>query len=76
MKQIKIVGTGCPSCKKLYEYTEKAAKELGIEYKIEKVTDINEIIEMGIFITPAVVVDGVEKTSGVVPSVEAIKKLL
>ncbi len=48
MKKIQILGMGCPKCKKLAENAEAAAKELGIEFEIEKVTDINEIMKFDI----------------------------
>jgi small redox-active disulfide protein 2 len=57
MKEIKILGTGCPKCKKLAELAETAARELNIEYRLEKVTDINKIMEFGVMVTPALVVD-------------------
>ncbi len=47
MVKIQILGTGCPKCKKLTENTEKALRELGAEYEIIKVTDINEITKFG-----------------------------
>ena len=76
MKELKILGTGCPKCKKLTELTEQAAKELGIEYKIEKVTDINDIMEYGIMMTPGLVVDGKVKVAGKLPGIKEIKKML
>ena len=76
MKKIQILGTGCPKCKKLAENTETAAKDLGIEYEIQKVTDINEIMKFGVMVTPALVVDGQVKLAGKVPSVEEVKNLL
>ena len=79
MKKLQILGTGCEKCKKLTENTEKAAKELGIEYEIEKITDINEIMKFGVMMTPALAVDGKVKVAGVasnIPSPEAIKKLI
>ena len=76
MKTIKVVGTGCAKCKKLEENARAAADELGIEYELEKVTDINEFIEYGILTTPALVVDGEVKMSGRAPSVEEIKEIL
>ena len=76
MKKIQILGTGCPKCKKLAENAEAAAKELGIEYDIEKVTDINEMMKFGVMITPALVVDGQVKVVGKVPSPDEIKQLL
>jgi small redox-active disulfide protein 2 len=76
MKKIQILGTGCPKCKALTQNAEAAAKELGIEYQLEKVTDINEIMKFGIMMTPALVVDGQVKIVGKVPSPEQIKQLL
>ena len=71
-REIKILGTGCPKCIKLAELTEQAAIELGIEYELEKVTDINDIISYGVMLTPALVVDGDIKVAGSVPSIEQI----
>ena len=76
MKKIQILGTGCPKCKKLKENAEKAARELGIEYKIEKVSDINKIMEFGVMMTPALAIDGEVKVAGKVPSPDEIKKFL
>lgn len=75
MKKIQILGTGCPKCKKLAEAAEQAAKELGIEYELEKVTKISDIMKFGVMVTPALVVDGKVKVVGKVPAVEEIKKL-
>lgn len=76
MKKIQILGTGCSKCKKLAENTETAAKELGIEYQIEKVTDISEIMKFGVMLTPALAIDGQVKVSGKVPTVQNIKEML
>ena len=74
MKKIQILGTGCPKCNKLEELSRKAADELGIEYEVEKVKDINQIMEYGVMITPALVVDGEVKVAGKLPSSQDIKK--
>jgi small redox-active disulfide protein 2 len=76
MKKLQILGTGCPKCKKLAENAELAAKDLGIEYEVQKVSDINEIMQFGVMTTPALAVDGQVKVVGKVPSVEDVKKLL
>jgi len=76
MKKIQILGTGCAKCKKLTEHAEKAAQELGINYEIEKVTDIIQITSFGVMMTPGLVIDGKVKTTGKVTSVEEVKKLL
>ena len=74
--EIKILGTGCPKCKKLTEVTEIAAKELGLNYNLEKVTDLEKIMSYSVMSTPALVVDGVVKVTGRVPSHEDLKKML
>ena len=76
MKKLQILGTGCPKCKKLAEATEEAAKSLGIDYELEKVTEIQKIMGFGVMMTPALAVDGQVKVAGKVPSVEEIKKLI
>ena len=76
MKKIQILGTGCPKCKLLAANAEAAARELGIEYELIKVSDINEIIKFGVMSTPALVIDGQVKASGQVPSPGDIKKML
>ena len=73
---IQILGTGCPKCKKLAEVAEAAAKELGVDYQLEKVTEINRITAFGVMMTPALVVDGAVKLSGRVPDINELKKLL
>jgi small redox-active disulfide protein 2 len=76
MKKIQILGTGCPKCKKLAETAEAAAKELDLEFNLEKVTDINEMMKYGVMMTPALVVDGEVKVVGKVPSPDEIKQML
>ena len=76
MKKLQILGTGCSKCQKLTENTEAAAKELGLQYELEKVKDIAQIMAFGVMMTPALAVDGKVKVSGKVPSVEEIKRLL
>jgi small redox-active disulfide protein 2 len=76
VKRVQILGTGCAKCAKLAAATEQAAKTLGLEYQMEKVTDLQEIMCFGVMMTPALVVDGKVKTAGRVPSVEDLKKML
>ncbi len=76
MVKIEILGTGCPKCKALTQNAEAAAKELGIEYQIEKVTDINEIMKFGVMMTPGLAVDGQVKAVGKVCSSDEIKGML
>jgi len=76
MKKIEILGTGCPKCKKLEENARLAAKAIGLECEILKVTDINAIMQMGVMMTPALVVDGKVMVTGKAPSVDELKKLI
>ena len=76
MKKIQILGTGCAKCKKLAELAETAANELGIQYELEKVTELNDIMNFGVMVTPALAVDGDVKVAGKIPKVEDIKKML
>lgn len=74
--KIEILGTGCPKCKKLTELTNEVVKELGIQAEVVKVEKINEIMNYGVMMTPALVVDGAVKVVGKVPSKEEIKKII
>ncbi|MDA8123236.1 MAG: thioredoxin family protein [Deltaproteobacteria bacterium] len=76
MTTLQILGTGCPKCRKLAEATEEAAKTLGIDYTLEKVTDITAIMSFGVMMTPALAVDGEVKVSGKIPSADELRKIL
>ena len=76
MKKIQILGTGCAKCIKLAENAKKAAQDLDVEYELEKVNDINQIMNFGVMTTPALVVDGEVKSAGKVLSADDIKKVL
>ena len=73
---IKILGTGCPKCKQLEENAKKAVELGGIDATIEKVTELNKIMDYGVMMTPALVVDGVVKSAGKGLNPEEIKKFL
>lgn len=74
--KIQILGTGCPKCKILYANAKKAAEEIGIQCEIEKVEDIMKITDLGVMMTPALVMDGEVKSVGKVLSVPEIKDLI
>jgi small redox-active disulfide protein 2 len=74
--KIEIMGTGCPKCKTTEKIVRKAVEELGIKAEIVKVEDLQQIIDRGVMMTPAVFVDGEAKIVGHVPSADEIKKLL
>ncbi len=76
MKVLQVLGPGCPKCEKLARNVEAAARELGIEHRLEKITDITKILDFGVMVTPALVVDGEVKVAGKVPSPEEIKQML
>ncbi len=76
MVDFTILGSGCAKCVKLAENTEAAAKELGLDYSVGKITDRNQIIDAGVMMTPALMIDGKIKSSGKVLTAEQIKALL
>lgn len=76
MKKLQILGTGCAKCRLLGDRTEEAARELGLGYELEKVTELSEIIKFNVMMTPALVVDGTIKCSGRVPSLDELKAML
>jgi len=73
---IKVLGSGCAKCKKLHNNVETALKESGVEATLEKVEDINKIIDYGVMMTPALVIDEVVKSVGKVLSPKDIIKLI
>ncbi|MFW5985717.1 MAG: thioredoxin family protein [Halanaerobiaceae bacterium] len=73
MKKIEILGTGCPKCQKTTELIENEIKESGVEAEIKKVEDLDDIVERGVMMTPAVVIDGEIKVEGNIPSADEIK---
>ena len=76
MAKIQILGTGCAKCTKLAENAEAAAQNSGIDYELEKVTQLNDIMKFGVMVTPALVIDGEVKVSGKVLSIEDIQAML
>jgi len=76
MKKIQILGTGCAKCQKLMAVADEAAKAIGAPYELQKVTDLKQIMSFKVMSTPALVVDGVVKLSGRVPTVEEARQLI
>ena len=74
--KIQVLGTGCHKCKTLAQVAEQAVSELGIAADISKVTDLKEIMAMGVMMTPALAVNGTVKVTGRVPGVAEIKTML
>ena len=76
MKQIKILGPGCRRCEQLTAATVEAADQLGIDYELEKLTDVTKFADYGVMMTPGLVVDGEVKSQGKVLSVNELKAML
>jgi small redox-active disulfide protein 2 len=74
--QLLVIGPGCTKCKTLAQFTEQAVKELGVTAEINKVTDLKQIMALGVMMTPALAVNGNIKVVGKVPTVAEIKTLL
>ncbi len=73
MIKLQVLGTGCAKCNELAARTEQAAEELGLDYELIKVDEIDQIMAFGVMMTPALAVDGEVKVSGKVPGIEKIK---
>lgn len=76
MKTLQILGAGCPKCNQLAAATDVAATALGLEFQIEKVTDLKRIMSFGVMTTPALAVDGIVKCVGRVPKMDELKTML
>lgn len=76
MKQVQVLGPGCPRCQQLYLRCQAAVRRLGVDAELSKVEDINQIVEMGVMLTPGLVIDGEVKSSGRLPTDEELDSLL
>ncbi len=74
--QIQVLGSGCPTCKKLFELTKQAVEELGLKTEVEYITDIQKIVEMGVMSSPVLAINGKPAISGFLPDVEKIKETI
>ncbi len=74
--KIEILGTGCAKCKATEKVVRKAVEELGIQAEVIKVEDLQDIVNRGVMMTPAVIVDGEVKIVGHTPTVDEIKKII
>lgn len=74
--EIKVLGPGCAKCRKTYKVVEKVVAENHIDASLDKVEDIVEMMSYNIITTPAVVVDGVVRIKGYVPTEAEVKKVL
>jgi len=74
--QIQVLGSGCPTCKKLFELTKQAVEELDLKTEVEYITDIQKIIEMGVMSSPVLAVNGKPALAGSLPDIEKIKNMI
>lgn len=72
---IQVLGSGCPTCKKLFELTQKAVAELDLKTEVEYITDIQKIIELGVMSSPVLTINGKVALAGQLPSLDKIKEL-
>lgn len=73
--KIEVLGTGCPKCMSVEQNVKKALAELALQADVQKVTDIQQIIQKGVMSTPALVIDGKVVLQGKNPTVEQLKEL-
>jgi len=74
--KIQVLGSGCPTCKKLFELTKQAVKELDLKIEVEYITDIQKIVEMGVMSSPVLAINGKPAITGFLPNVEKIKETI
>ena len=74
--KIQVLGSGCATCKKLFEITQKAVSELGLNTEVEYITDVQKIISMGIMQSPVLTVDDKPVLIGFISDMEKIKNLI
>ncbi|PIP74899.1 MAG: hypothetical protein CO135_00215 [Candidatus Levybacteria bacterium CG_4_9_14_3_um_filter_35_16] len=74
--QIQVLGSGCARCKKLHELTSEIVKELELDAKVDYITDVSKIVEMGIMQSPVLAVNGKPVMIGFIPNREKIKDLI
>jgi len=73
---IQVLGSGCPTCKKLFDLTKQAVAEMKLGAKVEYITDVQKIVDMGLMSSPVLAIDGKPAFVGFVPDVEEIKKAI
>ncbi len=73
---IQVFGSGCPTCKKLYELTKEAVAELSLGVEVEYITDVQKIVEMGVMQSPVLAINGKPAVAGFVPNKEKIMVII
>lgn len=76
INSIQVFGSGCPTCKKLFELTQKAVTELDLKTEVEYITDIQKIIELGVMSSPVLTINGKVSLIGQLPNLDKIKEII
>lgn len=74
--KIQVIGSGCATCRKLFELTKEAVKQLDLKVDVEYIADVSKLIEMGVMTSPILTIDDKVAMVGFVPNIEKIKKLI
>jgi len=74
--QIQVLGSGCPTCKKLFELTKQAVAELNLKIEVKYITDVQKIVEMGVMSSPVLAINGKPAIVGFLPNAEKIKETI
>jgi small redox-active disulfide protein 2 len=76
VRKLQVLGTGCPACRRLAALVAQAATDLGLEFELEKIGDIDRILAFDVASTPALVIDGEVRCAGRVPSMNELRAML
>ena len=76
INNIQVLGSGCPTCKKLFELTQKAVAELDLKIEVQYVTDIQKIIELGVMSSPVLTINGKVALAGQLPGLDKVKEII
>ena len=74
--KIQVLGSGCPTCRKLFELTQKAVEDLGLKAEVEYSDDIQKILEMGLMSSPVLAINGKPVLVGFISNIDKIKKII
>ncbi len=74
--QIQVLGAGCASCKKLHQMASEIVQDLGLDVKVDYITDVSKIVEMGIMQSPVLTINGKAVMVGFIPNKEKVKDLI
>jgi len=76
INSIQVLGSGCPTCKKLFELTQEAVGQLNLGIEVEYITDIQKIIELGVMSSPVLTINGKVALVGQLPSLDKLKEII